>query len=87
MARAALSTAAAPMRYYAVGGRLENDDEASIRLFQADSREHAIEQFEDDMLSGLTEDERDRTECFVDFVVCSNAPIAEAEPSQESSET
>lgn len=73
------------LRYYAVTGRIPGDDEDATMLFQADDREHAIEQFKDAMWSGQG-DEDDRasmegehgTDTYINSVLVSDTPIEEA---------
>ena len=73
------------LRYYAVTGRIPGDDEDTVMVFQADDREHAIEQFKDAMWSGHG-DEDDRasmegehgTDTYINSVLVSDTPIEEA---------
>jgi len=41
------------MKWFAVSGRVPEDDEASTMVFQADDGQHAKEQFEDAMTTHL----------------------------------
>ncbi len=83
----AIATAVKPaaregMRYYAVTGRIPGDDEDAMMLFQADDRDHAIEQFTDAMWSGRGDDD-DRaymegahgTDTFINSICVSDTPI------------
>lgn len=72
------------LHYFAVTGRIPGDDEDTTHLYQAEDREHAVEQFKDEMWSGRDAEERtateesDGTDTYVTSVIVSDAPLRAA---------
>lgn len=85
--RSAIDTKSEGLKFYAVSGRIPGDDEDTTHLFQAEDREHAIEQFKDALWSGKDEDHEDRagtrdsegTDTYINSVVVSDSPITDAQ--------
>ena len=74
--------------WFAVTGHSHGDDEPSTMIFQAEDREHAVEQFVDAMDSGsMNDDEKESIEemtgvplgIYVNTVVRSRTPICDGD--------
>lgn len=72
------------LRYYAVTGRVPGDDEDVTHIYQAESRDHAVEQFKDALWSGQSEEDRasmeksEGTDTYINTVIVSDSPLSDA---------